>query len=412
MAKPRTRKPETPAPDSLQPLELPQDAALTAEEPPAPELLDEVQEVQSPEPAAVDLPAEAESQPAPEPETREAPKAAAVTPKPRNGFFPLIAGGAAAAALGAVATLAVLPRLPEALRSQLMPPSGLSALRDDLTAQAEQIESLKRDLALAREAQPGADQAGLATALEEAKSAADAAQKAASTLEARVAALENAPPAAASEGTDWQPQIDALKAQLAAMDTAQSATEEQLAAAAAEAQARIAAAEEAAAQLRASSEAAARQALAQAALARLHAAFEAGTALAPALADAEAAGLSVPDTLKAPVPTLAQLQASFPEAARKALALARKHDAGESLGDRLGSFLLAQTGARPLTPQEGTAPDAVLSRVQVAVDEGRLADALTEIAALPEPARAELQAWQAQAGLRLAAAQALQKLSQ
>lgn len=412
MAKPRTRKPETPTPDSLQPLELPQDAAPEAETPPAPEVPAEVLEAQNPEPPAVDLPAEAESQPVPEPQGSEAPKAAEATPKPRNGFFPLIAGGATAAALGAVATLAVLPRLPEALRSQLMPPSGLTALQNDLSAQAEQIESLKRDLALAREAQTGTDQAGLATALEEAKSAAAAAQKAASALEGRVAALESAPPAAASGGTDWQPQIDALKAQLAAMDTAQSATEEQIAAAAAEAQARIAAAEQAAAELRASSEAAARQALAQAALARLHAAFEAGTALAPALADAETAGLAVPDALKAPVPTLAQLQSGFPEAARKALALARKHDAGESLGDRLGSFLLAQTGARPLTPQEGSAPDAVLSRAQVAVDEGRLADALSEIAALPEPARAELQAWQALVEQRLAVAQALQKLAQ
>lgn len=108
------------------------------------------------------------------------------------------------------------------------------------------------------------------------------------------------------------------------------------------------------------------------------------------------------------VPTLASLQASFPEAAREALRTARALGTEDGWGDRVVDFLAAQTGARPLTPLEGNTPDAILSRAEFALTEGRVADALTELDPLDAAVKAPLDAWITQAKAQLAAAAALQ----
>ena len=71
-------------------------------------------------------------------------------------------------------------------------------------------------------------------------------------------------------------------------------------------------------------------------------------------------------------------------------------------------FLAAQTGARSLTPREGTDPDAILSRAEFALSEGRLADALAEVTTLPDPIRAPFSDWIARAEARLAVTAALE----
>ena len=146
---------------------------------------------------------------------------------------------------------------------------------------------------------------------------------------------------------------------------------------------------------------------------RMRAALESGLPFATAVAELE--GVEMPAPLAAAagsgVPTLASLQARFPEAARRALEDSLRADLGDTTAERLGSFLRTQVGARSLTPREGTDPDAVLSRAEAALAEGRLADALAEIAALPDPGRAALADWTAQAQLRLDAAAALDALA-
>ena len=107
-------------------------------------------------------------------------------------------------------------------------------------------------------------------------------------------------------------------------------------------------------------------------------------------------------------PTLAQLQSAFPEAARATLRAARDLSTEGGWGDRMVDFLAAQTGARPLTPLEGDAPDAVLSRAEFALSEGRVADALTELDPLDPAVKAPLDPWIAQAKAHLAANAALQ----
>jgi hypothetical protein len=88
--------------------------------------------------------------------------------------------------------------------------------------------------------------------------------------------------------------------------------------------------------------------------------------------------------------------------------VARAAEGDDGWGARLVDFLAAQTGARPLTPQEGSTPDAILSRADFAVTEGRLADALTELAALPPDVQAVFADWSARATARLAVDTALE----
>ena len=107
---------------------------------------------------------------------------------------------------------------------------------------------------------------------------------------------------------------------------------------------------------------------------------------------------------------MATLRDTFAPAARDALAAAR---AGTVETDRsLGSFLRRQLGARSVEPREGDDPDAVLSRAEAALTQGRLQQTLDEIAALPDPARAALADWTALARLRLSALGAAETLAQ
>ena len=108
------------------------------------------------------------------------------------------------------------------------------------------------------------------------------------------------------------------------------------------------------------------------------------------------------------VPTLVSLQQSFPDAAREALRIARDLSTDTGWSDRLVDFLAAQTGARPLTPQDGETPEAMLSRAEYALSEGRVADALAELAPLDPAVKAPLDLWTAAAKAHLAAGAALQ----
>jgi hypothetical protein len=166
--------------------------------------------------------------------------------------------------------------------------------------------------------------------------------------------------------------------------------------------------------LRAETEATARAAVARGALLRVQAALDSGAVFDAALADLAGAGIAVPAALAdnaGGVPALSVLQAEFPEAARAALAAAVSQPAGDTLGNRLGSFLRAQTGARALTPRDGDDPDAVLSRAEAALRAGDLDGTLALVDALPPEAQAQMAAWRARADTRSRAAAALAELA-
>ncbi len=153
--------------------------------------------------------------------------------------------------------------------------------------------------------------------------------------------------------------------------------------------------------------------LRRAALTRILSALDNGTPYASALADLQEAGQEVPEALAAAaetgVPSLAELRATFPEAAREALSAARAAEDGPP--GSFGDFLWDQLGARSLEPKEGDSADAILSRAEGALRAGRLGDALAELDALPDVARAEMAGWVEDARIRQNAVSAAEDLS-
>jgi hypothetical protein len=235
------------------------------------------------------------------------------------------------------------------------------------------------------------------------------------SIEDRLTAIEALP----QDGSGASPA--AMAAQAAALAALQeevaalrdkSAPASDIAAAAAAAEARLAEAEARANELRAAAEADAAQAMTRAALRQIAVALEAGGPYATALAalDPTVVPVVLAEGAEAGLPTLSDLQAGFPDAARAALSASLQADMGEGWGDRLGSFLRSQTGARSLTPREGSDPDAVLSRAEAALAEGRIADSLTEVTGLPEVGQQAMAAWVAMAERHEAGAAALHAL--
>ncbi|MCB1341769.1 MAG: hypothetical protein KDK24_12050 [Pseudooceanicola sp.] len=150
------------------------------------------------------------------------------------------------------------------------------------------------------------------------------------------------------------------------------------------------------------------------AMTRLQTALVGGDPYAPMLAELRDSGLDIPGDLtagaEAGVPTLAALRAAFPDAARRALAAARESSKGDNPG--FSAFLARQFGARSVQPRSGDDPDAVLSRAEAAVTDGRIDTALSELDTLPEAARAEMTAWIADARARQSALAAADTLAQ
>jgi hypothetical protein len=300
----------------------------------------------------------------------------------------------------------------------LRPSYDDSALRAGAAAADQRIAALEAGLAAL-----GAD---LAAARAEAEAATRAATGPLSDLPARIDALaariddlDRALAQAATVGTDGtvspavsalSAAVESLKSEVAALsqgpadpEALREAVREELAAWEAEAAARLAA-EAAEAEA---------QAARAGALATLQQALVTGAPYAGALAALEGADLPeiVTKHAETGLPTAASLADAFPEAARAALEAALRADGGGGLAEGLWSFLRIQTGARSLTPQEGSDPDAVLSRAEAAVTGGDVAGALAELAALPPEALQAVAGWSAMAEDHLAAAAAIAALA-
>ena len=357
-----------------------------------------------PEPPVAETPNAAESNmpesPAPVDLQPVAPETTAPHQRRAGGVIALLAGGAIAAVLGfGAARFAVPDGWPLAATGPLE--ARLTAQGDALAALTGALDSVKADLAT----RPSEDRViALEAAVVEANARLDADRAApgADTIEPRLAALE-----AALARLEAQPTV------AAGVSAALAGFANDLAALHAELDARKGV--EAAASQAVAAQAAAlkAEAAATAALAQVQAAVTSGAPFAEALTALQDAGQEIPPALSAAadgLPTLAALQAAFPEAARAALDAALRADMGTSLTQRMTAFLRTQTGARSLTPREGADPDAVLSRAEAVLLGGDLAGALTEIAALPPAAQAALADWQALAERRLAATDALAAL--
>lgn len=187
-------------------------------------------------------------------------------------------------------------------------------------------------------------------------------------------------------------------------------------AAANDAKDQIAEAKSQAEDLKAGAEAKASAALSRAAVTRINAALSNGGPFEEALHDLADASNTEPqaalmETSKTGVATLAELRRDFPEAARAALATTTADTSAESSLDRIGAFFRAQTGARSLKPREGSDPDAVLSRAEASVADGKLEKALTLIAELPPEASKQMEYWAESAQNRLDTKEAIDALA-
>ncbi|SEH84180.1 COG4223 family protein [Paracoccus alkenifer] len=236
----------------------------------------------------------------------------------------------------------------------------------------------------------------------------DPAETAAPTgIETQVSALEQRleEQAATLESLAGRASVDPAALERLAAD-AEAATA-RITAAAEQAEARLAQAESRADELAAAAEQAARRARASSAAVALAEALQTGAPRQQALGALAEAGVEPSPALTGDLPSPDGLATGFAPAARAALRDARAAEPAQGAGRAIGNFLRAQTGARSVAPREGTDADAVLSRAGDAVQRGAFAQALDELATLPEPARPAMAEWTAQAQRFVAAQQAL-----
>lgn len=327
----------------------------------------------------------------------------------RGGFWGPFTGGVLAAAAGFGAAQLVPAGWP------LFSTSGTQA---QIAAQEAEIAALKTDLA-ALAAAPQAD-AGLQAQVADlaAKLAAQPApvdlsplEGRLTTLESRLTAVESVPIGeggmSAAQMLEQAAALGQLQEQVRAL---QSSADAGTQTAAVEAMVKDATA--ATDSMKAEAAQILRSVRQTAAIAKVQMALDLGGPFAFALPDLGEVPTILTETATTGVPTLSSLQMAFPSAARAGLEAALRADMGSSWTERATNFLRAQTGARSLEPREGDDPDAILSRAEAAVSAGDLAAALTEIAALPEPAQTAMADWTASAHSRQAVVAAVAQLAQ
>ncbi len=336
-----------------------------------------------------------------EPEPMPAPLATEQVVIRKGGFVPMLLGGLAAAVIGFGMARYVLPEdfpFPQdngddAALQEIS--ARLDTQSETIAALGDRVEGLGEGPDLSG---LEAGQARLSSAVETMSGRMDEMSARLDALDARLTEVEKRP---MTDGASTAA-IDAYERELAALQEAIAAQRAEIESIAEEAR-----------EMEESAEETAQATLRRAALTRIQSALESGSAFASAVADLQGAGVDVPDVLDAAAPegvaTLGDLQDSFPDAAREALAVSRQV-AGD--GGGIGDFLRTQLGARSLTPREGDDPDAILSRAEAAVRDGRLTDALAEIETLPEEGRAALSDWSGQAARRLDALAAAEELAQ
>ena len=100
--------------------------------------------------------------------------------------------------------------------------------------------------------------------------------------------------------------------------------------------------------------------------------------------------------------SVADLAAAFPEVADAVLKASAAPDASGGVADRLFSRLRGLVTIRPVGPITGSSPEAVVSRMQAAVEKGDLASALKERDSLDEAGKVASADWAKDAAGRVA----------
>lgn len=326
----------------------------------------------------------------------------------KGSIWPGVFGGVIAAVVGFVAGRGDMldTVLPASMQRPAIDMSAIDAVTEQAAALSAQTEDQAARIA-ALEAAPTPEPVSAEPGVAPEELAAISAEI--SSLVDRIDAVEANPPTVEAAGASEEAlaalaSVTALEAALAE----QTALIEEKAAQIAELNAAVETAE-------ANAESEAARILARAALARVEVAVDSGEPYDTALQSLEeVTPVEVPEPLKAAaeagVPTMAELQAAFPDAARAGLAAARA-EVPESEVVGVTGFIRRQLNVRSTVPREGSDPDAVLSRAEAAVRAGDISTALAEIDTLPEAARSAMNDWLEAASARNAAQDAARALA-
>ena len=107
-------------------------------------------------------------------------------------------------------------------------------------------------------------------------------------------------------------------------------------------------------------------------------------------------GIDIPKALIANsegVVTINYLKTSFPAAAHASLKQSIKQDVEPGVGGKLLGFLKSQVTVRSLDVQKGNSVNAVLSRMQVALNNDDLSEVIDQASLLDEPAKSGIKDW-------------------
>ena len=110
-------------------------------------------------------------------------------------------------------------------------------------------------------------------------------------------------------------------------------------------------------------------------------------------------------------PSVAELQKQFPAVADAILSATSAAGPNAGFLDRLGAFGRGLVSVRPTTAISGDSPEAIVSRMQAAVDKGDLAAALSEWKALPADGQTASEVWAQAAADRVAIGDLIDKLA-
>lgn len=332
-----------------------------------------------------------------------APDASETKAAQKSGLFPMILGGFVAAVLGFAAAKSQVfdSMLPETWRTaSASDAANLSRQIDEQAAQisgfAERLDSLAAPDLTAVEgaiAEIAGKSEVLASGIE--TTTADLA-----AIDVRLTTMEKQP---ISEGVS-QGAIDAYERELELLQESVAAQRSEIELLLSDARA-----------MEENAELTAQEALARAALTRVLSAIDSGGPFDAALNDLVAVtGIQPAEDLAAVaqsgVTPMIQLQDTFPDASRQALSAARLAEPESE--NSVSAFFRRQLSARSVSPREGSDPDAVLSRAEAALKDGRLNDTLAEIETLPQAAIEAMSEWVALAETRRNAQNAAESLAQ
>ncbi|WP_146590353.1 COG4223 family protein [Puniceibacterium confluentis] len=324
----------------------------------------------------------------------------------KGGFFPMLLGGVAAGVIGYGVAQYQANAWPfgtgaeDPFRAQT-----IAALEQ----QRSQLDDLAARLGNTETAVGAFDVSDLTTAVSELRTSATETQNQIATLsdqigrlEVRVVELEKRPMEAALSPeavAAYEREMDSLRSDIASQrnEIMNFAAEAVAAEQSAEAQASLA--------------------KVRAALAELTTSLESGAPFEQPLATIRTnSDVDIPPALSSVagegVPTMAELGAEYPDAARAALAAARAEAAPAEGTNHVLNFFRDQVGARSVTPREGSDADAVLSRAEAALTSGDLAATLAEVRTLSGSAQSAMADWMARAEARVSAQGAAATLAQ